>query len=189
MKVHYRTHKRPLPVPIRSQLKPFHVSIYHFLKIHLNIIFPSRTKSTQWLLSPMFPHPNPVYASPIPHTCYMSRQFHSSRFDRTTIWWGVQGIMFLVTQSSSFPCFLISLGPSSSPCSQKPQPLLLLHCERPIFTPIKKKQAKSHLIWVANWTTRPLALHWPSKENVMNKGKANALAPTTDLKVKTWLVF
>ena len=27
-----------------------------------------------------FPHQNPVYASPIPHTCYMPRSSHSYRF-------------------------------------------------------------------------------------------------------------
>ena len=58
-KVHYRTHKRPLPVPILNQISPVHVSPSNFFNVHLNIILPSVPRSCKWSLSVWFPSPNP----------------------------------------------------------------------------------------------------------------------------------
>jgi hypothetical protein len=55
----------------------------YFLKIHLNTKIPSTPGSSQWYHSLRFPRINPVYASPLPHTCYMPSRSHSSRFDHS----------------------------------------------------------------------------------------------------------
>ena len=81
-KVHYHIHKCPPPV---------HILTFHFLKIHLNIILPSTPGSPKWPLSLSFPHQNTVYASPLPHACYIPRPSHSSGFFHlTNIGWGVK---------------------------------------------------------------------------------------------------
>ena len=66
-KVHYRTHKRPPPVPILCQPNPVHIPTSHLLEIHPNIIHPSTPRSRQWSLSLRFPHQDPIrpLSSPI----------------------------------------------------------------------------------------------------------------------------
>jgi len=55
-KFHYRTQKRPPPLPILGQPNPVHIPTSHLLKIHPNIIHPSTPRSPQWSLSFRFPH-------------------------------------------------------------------------------------------------------------------------------------
>ena len=70
-KVHYRTHKRPPPVPILGQSNPLHIPTSHLLEIHPNIIYQSTPRSPQWSLSLRFPHQHPIHplSSPIRATC------------------------------------------------------------------------------------------------------------------------
>ena len=94
-KVHYCIHTCPPTVPILSQLDPVHTPTSYFLKIHLNI-FLSTPGFPKWYLSLRFPHRNPVYASPLPHTRYMPRPSHSRFCHLNNVWWAVQVIKLLI---------------------------------------------------------------------------------------------
>ena len=66
-KVHYRTDKRPPPVPILGQPNPVHIPTSHLLEIYLNIIHPSTPRSPQWSLSLRLPHQDPIHPSLLTH--------------------------------------------------------------------------------------------------------------------------
>ena len=107
-KVHYRTHKRPPPVPILGQPNPVHIPTSHLLEIHPNIKRPSTLRSPQWSLSLRFPHQDPIRPPLLTNTRHMPSPSHSSRFYHPhNIGWGVQIIQLLVMQSPPFPRYLV----------------------------------------------------------------------------------
>ena len=75
--VHYRTHKRPPPVPILGQPNPVHIPTSHGLEIHPNIIHSSTPRSPQWSLSLRFPHQDPIRPPLLTHTRHMPSPSHS----------------------------------------------------------------------------------------------------------------
>ena len=90
-KVHYRTHKRPPPVPVLGQPNPVPILTSHLLEIHPNIIHPSTPRSPQLSLSLRFPHQDPIRPPLLTHTRHMPSPSHSSRFYHPhNIGWGVE---------------------------------------------------------------------------------------------------
>ena len=78
-KVHYRTHKRPPPIPILGQPNPVHIPTSHLLEIQPNIIHPSTPRSPLWSPSLRFPHQDPIHPPLLTHTRHMPCPSHSSR--------------------------------------------------------------------------------------------------------------
>jgi len=67
-KVHYRTHKRPPPVPVLVQPNPVHIPTSYLLEIRPNIIHTSTPRSPQWFFLSGFPTKTPCTAiSSLPH--------------------------------------------------------------------------------------------------------------------------
>ena len=126
----------PTTHPLPNQLDPVHTPTSHFLKIHLNVIFPSTPGSSKWSSSLRFPHQNAVYTSPLSHTCHVPRPSHSSGFDHPNkVWWGVQ--------SHWAPHYVVF-------CS----PLLLPTSKAQIFSSAPYSQTPSAYVTFSIWATK-----------------------------------
>jgi len=85
-KVHYRTHKRPPPVPVLGQPNPVHIPTSHLLEIHPNIIHPSTPRSPQWSLSLQFPHQDPTRPPLLTHKCHMPSLSLNRHSNKNKFW-------------------------------------------------------------------------------------------------------
>jgi hypothetical protein len=91
-------HQYPPSFLIMSHIIPVHVLESHYQTIHLNIILPSRPRSSKRFFSSCFTakllYTRTPLLSPIPANAHPS---HSSWFDHpNNIWWGVNVIKLLV---------------------------------------------------------------------------------------------
>ena len=71
-KVDFHIHKRLPTVPVLRQINPEHSFPSHFLKIHCNVIFPSRLRSSKYSSFESV-YQNPVCTSPVTHMFHISR--------------------------------------------------------------------------------------------------------------------
>ena len=107
-KVHYRTHKRPPPVPILDQPNPVHISTSHLLEIHPNIIHPSTPRSPQWSLSHSdtnlliyYNYCISLKAPLLPNVANEWFAFRKSRVDVSVMWQSGQwSLLFLLSSPS-----------------------------------------------------------------------------------------
>ena len=126
-KVHYRTHKRPPPVPILGQPNPVHIPTSHFLEIH--IIHPSTPRSLQWSPSLQFPPPRP-YTLPSPHP-------YAPHAQSILFFLILSPTQYRVMPSPPFPCYNVPPRSKYSPqyhILKHPQLPFLPQCQRPSFT-------------------------------------------------------
>jgi hypothetical protein len=105
LKFHHRLSKRLQPLSTQRQIIPVLALLPYILMIQRNIIIPSTPGSSKRSLTSGFSTKHPYVL--LPHTCFMSRPSHSSKFDqRNIVWWGVQIIQLLIMQFSEVPCYL-----------------------------------------------------------------------------------
>ena len=104
----------------------------HFLKIHLNIIFPSMPGPSKWPLSLRFPHQNPACTSSLPHVSTNHVPFPLLRLYQSVS--PGPGQMYLFCNKVSFYSKEL-LGPRSTPKLEDHPLLDVCNCLWNIFVP------------------------------------------------------
>jgi hypothetical protein len=111
LKVHYHIHMCPPPISILSLLDP--VLPHIPLPDDSSSYSPIYAWASQVVLSLRFPHLNPVYAPPTPHTFYMPCPTRSSQFNHlNNIGWGAWIIKLLLHSLLHSPVTSSLLGPN-----------------------------------------------------------------------------
>ena len=127
----------PYPEPNQSRQRPS----FNFLKIHFSISLPCMLNSSKYFpafmvtsKTPYAPVICPVRATRPAHPIlFLSHHTHD-------IWRRVQVMKFLITQLPPVPCSTVPPSPKylpQHPVLRYPQPVFLLQCGRPSFTPIQ----------------------------------------------------
>jgi len=110
----------------------------YFLKIHFDIMLPSRF--SKWCLTLRVPHQISVCIFCLSDRCHMSRTSHFSWFNHASnIWCGVQIMKLLTVQFSPLTFYVMSTSPDCVPqrhVLERPQPFFFSYCERQNLTPI-----------------------------------------------------
>jgi hypothetical protein len=125
---------------IRPYPKPAESSSLLLRKVHLNAIFPSMPRSSQWFFLSGLPTKTLHNISPLPHACHMSPSPHAPWFNHpNNIRWRIQAVKFIIMQFSTWSIFL-SFGSKYLPqhsVLKNPLSMFLHQSERPSFAPIQ----------------------------------------------------
>ena len=159
------------PATTLSQIHRVQALPSNFLKIHFNIIYPSKPVFSKWCLSLRFPHRSHVFTCPLPHTCHKPRPSHLSWLDQTkNILWAVQIIKLLLMRFSPLPSTKLSKDLSYFPSS----------IWQTKFFPYKKNwqnrnPSRSLYFGTENWNIKDFILNDSTSTNIITAIKTREM--------------